>query len=244
MSTEVLSVEQVTKKIGRRTILRQASFSVEKGSICGFIGANGAGKTTLMRIITGLMSPTSGRVKIYGVDVQEDRRKALMKLGAIIETPIFFPYMSGRDNLRNLAKLHPNLSTKAQKKKVEEVLEIVGLSIRADDKVKTYSLGMKQRLGIAQALLGSPELILLDEPANGLDPLGMRELRALIRNLQSQYSLTFLISSHLLDELQQVCDHLVIIRDGEILWTGTMEALIGGNSEQRLEEAFIEVIGK
>jgi len=194
-------------------------------------------------MITGLISPNSGEILISGKDVNKNRKEALLKLGAIVESPIFFPYMSGRKNLQNLARLNPNMDRKSQLNKVEEVLEVVGLKDRANDKVKTYSLGMKQRLGIAQALLNNPEVIILDEPANGLDPIGMRDLRNLIIRLQKERGITFLISSHLLDELQQMCNRLVVIKDGKLIWQGlTSELLEKAKGSNRLEDAFIELV--
>ncbi|PPA87742.1 ABC transporter ATP-binding protein [Brevibacillus laterosporus] len=179
-----IEVNHVHKVIGRRKIIDDISFEVLAGDICGFIGPNGAGKTTLIRMMTGLIKPTDGQILINGVEVTTNRERALMEIGAMVETPIFFEYMSGRKNLQNLARLNPDMSRKEQLHKVEQVLEIVGLktdkSDRGNDKVKTYSLGMKQRLGIAQSLLNNPRIIILDEPANGLDPMGMRELRELI----------------------------------------------------------------
>jgi ABC-2 type transport system ATP-binding protein len=151
-------------------------------------------------------------------------------LGAIVESPIFFPYLTGRKALLNLARLHPQLKKQDRKAKVEEVLEKVGLSHAGDQKVGTYSLGMKQRLGIAQALLGNPQIIILDEPANGLDPMGMRELRNLILQLRDELGISFFISSHLLDELQQLCDYLVVINQGKLIWQGSMDEISGGNT--------------
>lgn len=223
----VLEAEQVTKKVGGRTLIDGVSFSVKKGQICGFLGPNGAGKTTLIRLFTGLIRPSSGDLRINGISVTKNRTQALEQIGAIVESPIFFPYLTGRKNLINLARLHPQLKRKHRKRKVEEVLEKVGLINAADQKVGTYSLGMKQRLGIAQALLGDPTIIILDEPANGLDPMGMRELRNLILQLREEAGCSFLISSHLLDELQQVCDHLVVIKEGKLIWQGEMSEIFG-----------------
>ncbi|MEA4825540.1 MAG: ATP-binding cassette domain-containing protein, partial [Clostridium sp.] len=165
------------------------------------------------------------------------------KLGAIVESPIFFPYMSGRKNLQNLARLNPNMTRKEQLDKVEEALSIVGLQDRAKDKVKTYSLGMKQRLGIAQSLLNNPDIVILDEPSNGLDPIGMRELRELVLKLQEEKGITFFISSHLLDELQQMCNKLIVIREGSLIWKGlTQELLAKSHGSNRLEDAFVELM--
>ncbi|WPC44533.1 ABC transporter ATP-binding protein [Clostridium sp. JS66] len=243
MLNKKIEVKNVTKKIGKRTILGGVSFDIYEGDICGFIGPNGAGKTTLIRVITNLISPTEGEVSVAGVNVDENRKIALTKLGAIVEEPIFFSYMTGRQNLKNLAMLNPDMSKEEQKEKVEEVLKIVDLEDRGDDKVKTYSLGMKQRLGIAQALLNNPEVVILDEPANGLDPIGMRDLRNLILKLREEKNITFFISSHLLDELQQMCNRFIAINKGKIIWQGSKENLLKNTGEGgRLEDAFINLV--
>ncbi|GIP40516.1 ABC transporter ATP-binding protein [Paenibacillus sp. J31TS4] len=241
--TQLLDVSSITKKAGGRTLLQDVSFSVRQGEVCGFVGPNGAGKTTLMRIMTGLIKPTRGQVTIGGVSVQEDRKRALSQVGAIVEAPIFFPYLSGRDNLMNLARLHPNLKSAAERKaRVEEALQTVGLEGRGGDKVRTYSLGMNQRLGIAQALLGDPKLILLDEPANGLDPMGIRELRSLILKLRDERGISFFVSSHLLDELQRIGDRFVMIKEGRLLWQGTSEEWKDNAGSRGLEEYFVELM--
>lgn len=243
MNNTKLCVKNLNKNIGRRKIIQDLSFEVNKGDICGFLGPNGAGKTTTIRMITGLIKPNSGEITISGKNIVSSRGEALENLGAIVESPIFFPYMSGRKNLQNLARLNKGMERKKQLEKVEEVLEIVGLKDRAKDKVKTYSLGMKQRLGIAQALLNDPEIVILDEPANGLDPMGMKELRELIIMLKEIKGITFFISSHLLDELQQVCNKLVLIKEGVLIWAGTTEELIKESSNSgRLEDAFINIM--
>lgn len=225
MNQPIVSVDHVKKKIRGKTLLHNISFTLKKGDICGFIGPNGAGKTTLIRIMTGLIKPTAGEVKVKQYSVQQNRREALESVGAIVESPIFFSYLTGREALLNLAVLHANLSFEEQRERVEEVLQLTDLLEHSDKKVGTYSLGMKQRLGIAQALLGKPDCIILDEPANGLDPMGMKFLRELIVKLRNDYNITFLISSHLLGEIQQICDHLVIINKGEVIWKGHMENL-------------------
>ncbi|WP_440706016.1 ABC transporter ATP-binding protein [Heyndrickxia oleronia] len=234
MMKKIVEFKSVSKKVKGRKLINNLTLQVERGAICGLLGPNGAGKTTFIRMLTGLIRPTSGQIFINGKNVVENREEAMTNVGAIVESPIFFPYMTGRENLRNLARLHGN----GTKPKVEEVLQIVGLEKRADEKVKTYSLGMKQRLGIAQALLGDPDLLILDEPANGLDPMGIRELRELILSLKHQYKKTILISSHLLDELQKICDEILIIREGELVWTGELK------DQQNLEEMFIELVSK
>ncbi|MFL0403947.1 ABC transporter ATP-binding protein [Bacillus nitratireducens] len=237
----VLEANYLTKTVGGKTIVNDFSTKIYKGDICGFLGPNGAGKTTVMRMFTGLIRPTKGVIKISGQDVNQNRQQALMNMGAIIESPIFFPYMTGRKMLQNLARLYPALSRKEQLEQVEAILSIVRLTEDADVKIKNYSLGMRQRLGIAQALLGDPDVILLDEPANGLDPMGMRELRELILELREKKNLTFFISSHLLDEIQQMCDRLVIIRNGKLITQGRKEELIT-DPTKRLEDVFVEMM--
>lgn len=238
----VLEVLNVSKKAGARTLVDHVSFSIQAGDVCGFVGPNGAGKTTLIRMMTGLIKPGGGSIRIDGTDVGRERVKALSRVGAIVESPIFFPYMSGRDNLLNLARLHPNVPGTERKARVEEALSIVGLSQRGSDKVKTYSLGMKQRLGIAQALLGDPRLIILDEPANGLDPMGIRELRQLIQRLNQERGITFLVSSHLLDELQRICSRFVIIKEGKLVWEGTSREWQEAAGAKGIEEHFVEMM--
>lgn len=242
MSDVVLKVDNVCKKIKRREIIKNISFTVNKGDICGFIGPNGAGKTTLIRLITGLIKNDKGNIFLDGYDVEKDRRHALVNLGAIVQEPIFFSYLTGKKALLNLALLNENMTKKERKDKVLEVLKIVGLYDRRKDKVSTYSLGMKQRLGIAQALLNNPKIIILDEPANGLDPMGMIELRELILKLNKEKGITFFISSHLLDELQKICNKLVVIRTGEVIWSGDTETLLNETKGKTLEETFVSLM--
>lgn len=242
MEDYILSVQDVTKKVRGRHLLQSISFDSKQGTICGLLGPNGAGKTMFIRLLTGLVRPTKGEIYINGNNIDTNRKQVLMDVGAIVESPIFFPYMTGKENLRNLARLHPQLSKEEQKERVVEVLQIVRLENRANDKVRTYSLGMKQRLGIAQALLGNPSFLILDEPVNGLDPMGIRDLRELVLHLNRTYGITMLISSHLLDELQKVSDQMVVMNEGKLVWSGPKDEL--ANSEQSLENAFIELVSR
>ncbi|MFJ7973672.1 ABC transporter ATP-binding protein [Psychrobacillus sp. NPDC096389] len=242
MNDHILSVQNITKKVRGRVLLDSISFVIEKGTICGLLGPNGSGKTTLIRLLTGLIRPNNGDIYINENSIVTNRKQVVMNIGAIVESPIFFPYMSGKENLRNLARLHPQLTVTEQKDRVEEVLQIVNLEDRAKDKVGTYSLGMKQRLGIAQALLGKPSFLILDEPVNGLDPMGIRDLRELILRLNQKYGITVLISSHLLDELQKVCSQIIVIREGKMLWSGHKDEL--ARSNQSLEDAFVELVSR
>lgn len=243
MEHTVMKIKNLNKSFKKREVCKNINFDINEGDICGFIGPNGAGKTTLIRLMTGLITPDSGEILINDIDVHKDRIKALENLGAIVESPIFFPYLTGRKLLKNLARLNPNMSRKDQLDKVEEVLEIVNLKERGNDKVGTYSLGMKQRLGIAQALLNNPKVIVLDEPANGLDPMGMIELRELILKLNKEKGITFFVSSHLLDELQKICNRLIIIKEGSIIWTGyTKDLLSKAKNGEGLEDVFIKLM--
>ncbi|MCM1991591.1 ABC transporter ATP-binding protein [Oceanirhabdus seepicola] len=245
MNTNIIKVQNLKKKIGRTEIIKDITFQVKKGEICGFIGPNGAGKTTIMRLLTGLITPTGGKVYLNGVDVNKNREEALEKVGALVEAPLFFPYMTAEKLLLNLAILNKNMNKSERIEKVEEVLNKVGLYDRRKDKVSKYSLGMKQRLGIAQALLNKPEVVLLDEPANGLDPMGMIELRNLITKLNEEEGITFFISSHLLDELQKMCNNLLIIKEGKIIWSGNKEELLREEGyTESLEDAFVKLMMK
>ncbi|WP_330412660.1 ABC transporter ATP-binding protein [Romboutsia lituseburensis] len=218
------------------------NFEIKEGDICGFVGPNGAGKTTLIRIITGLIKPTKGAIYINNYDVNIKRKEALLSLGAIVEAPIFFEYLTGEQALLNLSLLNLDYTKKQREEIVKESLKIVGLYERRNEKISTYSLGMKQRLGIAQSLLNNPKIIILDEPANGLDPMGMIELRELILKLNKDKNITFFISSHLLDELQKICDKLVIIKEGSLIWYGDTKDLIDDNKSNNLEEIFVNLM--
>src|SRR6185369_7591975 len=221
-----LQTEELTKRFGTRAAVDRLSLRVERGDIYGFLGPNGAGKSTTLRMLLGLVRPTSGVIKFPVRASSWEYLKARSRIGAIIETPAFYENFSGRRNLQLLA----SLSGGVQKKRVDEVLEIVDLCDRARDPVKVYSLGMRQRLGIAQALLPTPELIILDEPTNGLDPQGIHETRNLIRRLRDEFKLTVLLSSHLLTEIEQLCNRVGIIHEGRLLYEGGPEALVASTS--------------
>ncbi|OMD47065.1 ABC transporter ATP-binding protein [Paenibacillus borealis] len=196
----LLKARGINKTFGSRKVVNNLNLSIETGDIYGFLGPNGAGKTTTIRILLGLISPDSGEVKIDGVSLRTDFKKSISAIGAMID-PAFYTYLSGYDNLRLIANLIPGMNNS----NIKVVLDIVGMMERAEDKVKTYSLGMKQRLGIASALLNNPKLIILDEPTNGLDPQGMVEIRELVVHLAKEKGISFLISSHLLVEVEQIC---------------------------------------
>ena len=222
MSDVALQTENLTKRFGARTAVDRLTIRVERGDIYGFLGPNGAGKSTTLRMLLGLVRPTSGTIKFPIQASSWDYLRARSLVGAIIESPAFYENFSGRRNLQLLA----SLSGGVDKKRVEQVLEIVGLHDRARDPVKVYSYGMRQRLGIAQALLPTPELIILDEPTNGLDPQGIHETRELIRRLRDDFNLTVMLSSHLLTEIEQLCNRVGIIHEGKLLYEGGPEALV------------------
>jgi ABC-type multidrug transport system ATPase subunit len=226
MSDIALQTEELTKRFGARTAVDRLTMSVARGDIYGFLGPNGAGKSTTLRMLLGLVRPTSGVIKFPVRASSWEYLRARSRVGAIIETPAFYENFSGRRNLQLLA----SLSGGVQMKRVEEVLEIVALRDRAQEPVKVYSYGMRQRLGIAQALLPTPELIILDEPTNGLDPQGIQETRKLIRRLRDEFRLTVLLSSHLLAEIEQLCNRVGIIHEGHLLYEGGPEALVAPSS--------------
>lgn len=217
----VLKVLNITKNFGTRTAVNNVSFDIKQGEIYGLIGQNGAGKTTIIRMITGLCKPTSGSVYICGYNVETDFEKAIKNVGAIIENPELYSYMSGMDNLKYFASLYGNIS----QQKLENIVKVVGMENRINDKVKNYSLGMKQRVGIAQALVNSPKLLILDEPTNGLDPNGIKEMRMFLKRLAKENNIAILISSHILAEMQLICDRVGIIDNGLIVENKTMKEL-------------------
>ncbi|WP_316568682.1 ABC transporter ATP-binding protein [Neobacillus sp. YIM B06451] len=223
MSSVTLEVKELKKRIGKKEIIKGISFELHKGEVFGFLGPNGAGKTTTIRMLVGLIKPTSGTISVCGYDLRKDFPNAMRHLGCIVENPELYPYLSGWDNLAHFARMLDGVSDA----RIWEVVRLVGLSERIHDKVKTYSLGMRQRLGIAQALLGSPNVLILDEPTNGLDPAGIREMREFIRFLAEKEGLSVLVSSHLLSEIQLLCDRVAIISKGRVIKTDTVSVLLG-----------------
>jgi len=208
-----LDVADLSKKYGDRMALSHANFEVPMGSICGFVGPNGSGKTTTIRMLLGLITPSTGSGHVLGESITQPE-KYLPKVGAMIEGPAFYPALTGKQNLAVLAKLG-GFSTD----QIQKLLELVDLGDRGDSKFKTYSLGMKQRLGIAAALLPNPKLLVLDEPTNGLDPAGIHEIRTLLRKLADNGTTVF-VSSHLLSEIEMISDYLVMLRDGQVIFSG------------------------
>ena len=216
----LVQVKKINKFFGNKQILHDVSFEIKEGEILGFIGPNGAGKTTTIKLMTGLQKIDSGEVYINGFNIQTDFEKAIERVGGIIESPDNYQYLSGYDNLMMYARLYPNVT----KDKIDEVIEISGLKNRLKDKVSTYSLGMKQRLGIAIALVNDPNVLILDEPTNGLDPEGIKELRDLIKKL-SKKGIAIFISSHNLSELESFITNACIIQNGRVVKTATIEEL-------------------
>ena len=219
MQENILECENLHKSIGKKEILKGVSLSMQAGDILGFIGPNGAGKTTTIKLILGLQSITNGTVKINGYDIQKEFTKAIQRVGTIVENPDMYMYLTGYDNLKLIANLYPNVD----KNRIEEVISLVGLKNRIHDKVSKYSLGMRQRLGIAQAILHKPNLLILDEPTNGLDPEGMKEVRDLLKLLAEKEKMGILISSHNLAELENLCNKISIIKNGKIVETNKIE---------------------
>ncbi len=227
----VLSVDGVRKKIGRKWIIDDVTFDVREGEIFGFLGPNGAGKTTTIRMLVDLIRPSEGKITVCGFNVNRNPEKALQYVGSIVENPEVYTYLTGWENLQHFARMQPGVD----KARIAEVVDIVRLDQRIHDKVSTYSLGMRQRLGIAQALLGRPRLLILDEPTNGLDPKGIKELREFIRKLADE-GLAVFVSSHLLSEIQLLCDRVAIISKGRVLAVGGVNELVSRNSPYVLWE--------
>lgn len=221
MGKIVLECKGLHKKIGKKKIIKNVSTTLEAGDILGFIGPNGAGKTTTIKLILGLQQIDKGEVKINGYDITKNFEKAIEKVGAIVENPDLYMYLSGYKNLELIAKMYKNI----QKARIDEVVKIVGLQERIRDKVSKYSLGMRQRLGIAQAILHKPNVLILDEPTNGLDPEGIRELRELLQKLAQEEKMAILISSHNLAELESFCTKVCIIKNGEVIETEEIQKL-------------------
>ena len=212
-----VAARALVKRYGKLVAVDNVDLTVERGDVFGYLGPNGAGKTTSLRMLLGLIRPTSGESRLFGRDPLADGAKALRGVAGFVEGPRFYPYLSGRRNLRLLADLDGD----GAKSRIEEVLELVELRDRADDKVGGYSHGMRQRLGIASSLLRAPRLLLLDEPTTGLDPAGMRDMRALVKRLAAE-GITILLSSHLLAEVEELCNRVAIIRSGRIVYEGTL----------------------
>ncbi|MGG0857197.1 ATP-binding cassette domain-containing protein [Metabacillus fastidiosus] len=220
MKEMMIETTNLTKKFKGKTVVDNINLSIKKGEIYGFLGPNGAGKTTTIRMLLGLMKPTNGKIELFGQDVKNNHIEALRKIGSLVESPSYYGHLTARENLEALRKI-----LQVPKNRIDEVLSIVRLTNDANRPVKGFSLGMKQRLGIAAAILGNPELLILDEPTNGLDPSGIHEIRDLIKNMPKQYGITVLISSHLLSEIDQIATEVGIITKGNIIYQDSIEKL-------------------
>jgi lantibiotic transport system ATP-binding protein len=220
MSELIIETSNLTRKYGNKTSVNKLNLQVPKESIYGFLGPNGAGKTTTIKMLLGLIRPTSGTISIFNQELSKHRINILGRTGSLVENPSYYGHLTGYENLDVVAKL-----LKVPSKRINEVLEIVRLTTAANQAVKGYSLGMKQRLGIATALLGNPDLIILDEPTNGLDPAGIHEIRALIKEMPTQHGITVVVSSHLLSEIDQMATHVGIIDHGNLLFQDAISKL-------------------
>lgn len=232
-TTPVIATERLTKRYGRRTAVDELTVEIPRGTVAGFIGPNGAGKTTTMAMLLGLVRPTAGAGTVLGESIRHPERY-INRVGALLEGPAMWPSLTSVDNLTVLARLSGH-----DESKIPEVLDLVGLADRAEDRFGKYSLGMKQRLGIAATLLGEPDLLILDEPTNGLDPVGMSDMRDLIRRVASE-DRTVLVSSHVLSELEQVCDWLFIIDHGRMIYSGASSGFTAHGNEILLSPVELE----
>lgn len=221
----IIELKDVTKVIKGRTIIDHISFQVNKGEVFGFLGPNGAGKTTTIRMIVGLMAITSGDISIGGSSIKDKFEEAVRHVGAIVENPEMYKFLSGYQNLIHYARMTKGIT----KEKIDETVELVGLTDRIHDKVKTYSLGMRQRLGLAQCLLHDPEVLILDEPTNGLDPAGIREIRDYIRLLAREKNMAVIVSSHMLSEMEMMCDRIGIIQNGRLIDVQLVQEFVHGS---------------
>ena len=235
---ETLKCIKLEKKVKDKILVQDISFSVNQGEVVGLVGPNGAGKTTIIKLILGLVKITKGNVYINGLDIEKNFVKAIEKVGAIVENPDLYMYLSGYDNLKITANNYKNIS----KERINEVIKIVGLENRIKDKVSTYSLGMRQRLGIAEAIINNPQLLILDEPTNGLDVEGIIEIRNLIKDL-SKKGIAILVSSHNLSEIGNICSRIIAVKNGKIVEDSDIDNFTDGG-RLSLEDAFIKKVGK
>lgn len=230
MSEPVMQLKNVKKTIGKKPIIKGLNFDIYGGEVFGFLGPNGAGKTTTIRMMVGLMKMTEGDVIIKGHSINSDFKKAIHHVGGIVENPEMYPFMSGWKNLLHYSRMMPGIS----EDRIHEVVQLVGLEKRIKEKVGKYSLGMRQRLGIAQALLHKPSVLILDEPTNGLDPSGIREIRAYIRRLAEEEGVAVIVSSHILSEMEMMCDRIGIIKNGELISIQTVKDALEQTEEKEV----------
>ncbi len=229
----IVKVERLTKRIGSKTLVENISFEVKKGEVVGLLGPNGAGKTTLMRMMVGMIRMTEGEVWIDGQSVKQQFESTASKIGAVIEAPEFYPFLSGYENLTYFGRMNGNVT----EERIDEVVKLLGMGQVIDRKVKAYSLGMRQRLGIAQALIHDPDVLILDEPTNGLDPSGIHEMRMYIKKIAHEQGKAVLVSSHLLSEVELMCDRVIIIQHGEYVTTQNIQY----NQSEEMETIRIRV---
>lgn len=221
-----LKIERLNKRFGKRQILHDISFETYPGEVFGFLGPNGAGKTTTIKIAVGLLKLDDGDIQINGKSLIKNYEAAMADIGGIVENPEFYKYMTGMQNLEQYARMRGGID----RKRIDEAVEIVGLKKRINDKVKKYSLGMRQRLGVAQAILHRPKLLILDEPTNGLDPAGIKELRDILKNLAHKENTCVIVSSHLMSEMELMCDRVGIVVNGEMKGVHTVEEMISSSN--------------
>ncbi|MGM8214820.1 ABC transporter ATP-binding protein [Bacillaceae bacterium W0354] len=234
MSQVALELKDVKKNIRKKEIIKGVSLTVIKGEVYGFIGPNGAGKTTTIRMIVGLMEMTDGDIKILGKSIKKDYIGASEHIGAIVENPELYPFMTGMQNLRHFARMYKHVPSE----RIDEVVSLVGLDKVINEKVSKYSLGMRQRLGIAQAVLHKPAVLILDEPTNGLDPAGIREIRDYIRKLAVEENVAVIISSHLLSEIELICDRIGIIKHGELITERSVKEMNADEETSQIKVIF------
>jgi ABC-2 type transport system ATP-binding protein len=222
VQTSIVQLLHVTKKVGKKNIVEDLSFDIPAGEVFGFLGPNGAGKTTTIRMMVGLIKISQGDILIKGQSITKDFKKAIQNVGAIVENPDLYKYLTGYQNLKHYAQMVPGVTNA----RISKIIEIVGLKERIHDKVKTYSLGMRQRLGIAQAILHHPSLLILDEPTNGLDPAGIHELRNYLKRLAHEEGVAVFVSSHLLSEMELMCDRVGVLQNGKLISIQSIQDLI------------------
>lgn len=230
VGTPIVHVDNISKRIGSKTIIDKLSFDVPRGEVFGFLGPNGAGKTTTIRMMVGLMSISEGDIRVGGYSIRTHFEQAIRHIGAIVENPEMYKFLSGYKNLVHYARMIPGIG----EERIGEVIDLVGMTNRIHDKVKTYSLGMRQRLGIAQALLHKPSVLILDEPTNGLDPAGIRELRDHLRKLTRDEGISVIVSSHLLAEMELMCDRVAIIQNGKLVDVRLIKEYAQEDGKQRV----------